>query len=943
TIIEFLLHHYEDTKVTPAAMCEAAKNGHFEALQYLHGNVDHSAADAVLFAAAAETGTKAAMDRAPKFGHQALVHDHGIDACSKVAMNDAAPNGHLAVVEFLYEYWTDGCTSRAIDKEAVNGHVGVVEYLLEHRNDGFTASALNAPQIMAVSLRFNCCTSIENKHFLPMKPPMRQTDTFDLDLSEQPAMVIWASCQPTGSAAERRQMYYKDTAIAGAAARGHLEVIQFLHERQPSNWSTEVMDATNGHLAIVQYLHTNRKEGFTMNAIIGAAANGHLRVVEFLGVYKKEGCWGKKRAQLIGAACDDTGTLNQQSRRSSGIDSSSKREASGAMEAMSARSPSSNVIMQVLNDHGFEAVLCAFLSDRQHNIATWAVTSKTTRGAAALRLAIDSARLDVVQALYDAEVVSFKDAFIDAARAGALAVLQWLVAIDSIGDKNEAMKLAAQHGHLAVICYLRECFSADEYDDPEALVMDGILECAAEFGHLHVVEYLGHQHIFDGSTRAMHMAAARGHFDIVQYLQEHCTVGYVDDAVTEAARIGRLDIIEFLLHRYEDTKVTPAAMCEAAKNGHFEVLQYLHGKVDHSAADAVLFAAAAETGRLDIVQFLEERRPPSSTEAAIAAKFGHLALVRYLHDHGIGGCTKMAMDAAATNGHLEVVSFLHHNRQEGCTTVAIDEAAIRGHATVVKFLLEHRDEGCTNSALERTAKNGHLGALQLLYKYLTKKSASDGTVNDTNRCMRDAFVAAACNGHVNVVMWLLEEVPTMIDDVSTSTLAAWSPLCKIVTANQLPVLQLLQQRQQMHYKDIAIAEAAARGHLDVIRFLHEHQSGEWSTDVMDAAATNGHLDVVWFLHTHRNEGCTTMAMDGAARKGHVRVLEFLRDNRTEGCSKDAWNEAIANGHLRVVRFLMAFRPSLCPKDAVNVASCNEDHRLVQLLLSYGLTETTVRL
>jgi ankyrin repeat protein len=57
------------------------------------------------------------------------------------------------------------------------------------------------------------------------------------------------------------------------------------------------------------------------------------------------------------------------------------------------------------------------------------------------------------------------------------------------------------------------------------------------------------------------------------------------------------------------------------------------------------------------------------------------------------GCTTNAIDLAARNGHIEVVKFLHYNRTEGGTAHAIDYASKRGHYKIVQFLLEKRDEG----------------------------------------------------------------------------------------------------------------------------------------------------------------------------------------------------------------------------------------------------------
>jgi ankyrin repeat protein len=82
-------------------------------------------------------------------------------------------------------------------------------------------------------------------------------------------------------------------------------------------------------------------------------------------------------------------------------------------------------------------------------------------------------------------------------------------------------------------------------------------------------------------------------------------------------------------------------------------------------------------------------RPEQNKEAmSWAAAYGHLQVVKFLHEKGsVGG--KDLMNKAASGGHLEIVRFLHNNRTEGCTNWAMTDAASNGHLDVVRFLIEH--------------------------------------------------------------------------------------------------------------------------------------------------------------------------------------------------------------------------------------------------------------
>lgn len=81
-------------------------------------------------------------------------------------------------------------------------------------------------------------------------------------------------------------------AMDKAAAGGHLDVLQWLHENRHEGCSIRAMNhaSLHGHLHVVRWLHENRREGCTNNAMDNAAKNGHLDIVKFLHENRKEGC-----------------------------------------------------------------------------------------------------------------------------------------------------------------------------------------------------------------------------------------------------------------------------------------------------------------------------------------------------------------------------------------------------------------------------------------------------------------------------------------------------------------------------------------------------------------------------------------------------------------------------------------------------------------------------
>lgn len=68
------------------------------------------------------------------------------------------------------------------------------------------------------------------------------------------------------------------------AAKGHLDVIQWLHEHRTEGCTEEAVNgaAANGRIHIVRWLLENRSEGFSGNGIHKAAVNCHADMLALL-------------------------------------------------------------------------------------------------------------------------------------------------------------------------------------------------------------------------------------------------------------------------------------------------------------------------------------------------------------------------------------------------------------------------------------------------------------------------------------------------------------------------------------------------------------------------------------------------------------------------------------------------------------------------------------
>lgn len=180
-------------------------------------------------------------------------------------------------------------------------------------------------------------------------------------------------------------------------------------------------------------------------------------------------------------------------------------------------------------------------------------------------------------------------------------------------------------------------------------------------------------------------------------------------------RRGRLELAKHLYNHYRHRRVRPT---------HFFRIPIPLGRLDldHGAYNAAeghldcvqwLYETFADAEDIDLFKSITRQEWEDPGEIHVmdtAAKYGHLGVIKYLHQISVlfkendqkkrkrGGtmsgtgptCSTAAIDLAAGNNYLQVVEWLHQNRKEGFTEQAVHLAAINGHLEMVQWLQEHR-------------------------------------------------------------------------------------------------------------------------------------------------------------------------------------------------------------------------------------------------------------
>ncbi|KAJ3280479.1 hypothetical protein HDU79_011691 [Rhizoclosmatium sp. JEL0117] len=250
---------------------------------------------------------------------------------------------------------------------------------------------------------------------------------------------------------------------------------------------------------------------------------------------------------------------------------------------------------------------------------------------------------------------------------------------------SQSIKTVAANSHLFhllptfyTICinqYPQETWSTD----PPLFLHQNIPLLAAKAGNLHALEFLHTLQNVPFSPSVMDTAASNGHYDIVRFLQSNRNrEGCTTDAMDGASRIGDLRILR-LLDEERSEGCTSYAMLWAIQSGRLDVVKFLVGTRNMSEEltgrpnrEGVIanwcVGDAASRGHLNVVRYLCEKGLGSPGESGLqeAAQAGHVHVVEYLMETGFGGSIRDA-DLVALSGSYETFRFLHEEEKLSLT------------------------------------------------------------------------------------------------------------------------------------------------------------------------------------------------------------------------------------------------------------------------------------
>ncbi|XP_039281596.1 protein TANC2 [Nilaparvata lugens] len=305
------------------------------------------------------------------------------------------------------------------------------------------------------------------------------------------------------------------------------------------------------------------------------------------------------------------------------------------------------------------------------------------------------------------------------------------------------------------------------------------------------------------------------------------------------------------------------------------------------------------------------------------------ALCLFAHE----GCAEM------TALLLEFGASLEGANSQGCTPLIL--AAARGHADIVRTLVGAgaalgRTDTAGRCALVHAARNGHLEVAALL---LACDWVVDPRLQGQHVTLAEAaqqtLVAAAAQGHLEIVEYLLDMAETCVDGRDTLTgetaltVAAGNGCSTVVTA-------LLNRG----------ANPAVTNHKDTTALLLAVSEGHWAVTerlLQSTAGVGGLAGGAGGLDQTDAQGRTALIV--AAAEGHTGLIELLLDKGSELGRQDkdgmtALGWACVRGRTQAAQVLLDRGAEINQADntgriPLDLAAVQGNPTLVQLLLERG--------
>ncbi|OWZ08737.1 hypothetical protein PHMEG_00018673 [Phytophthora megakarya] len=484
--------------------------------------------------------------------------------------------------------------------------------------------------------------------------------------------------------------------------------------------------AAKGHLDLVQWLHTHRTEGCSSVAFIKASVNNHLQLLEWLYQFYPQ--VANPTEEIVKAAeCGNTEIimfLHSKIRRDQVEPALEAAAANGHVEVLNAllNRPYSMRKSFVAAAANGQTQVVQFLLERGFNDRFSFVNP-------ALVKAAEGGHCEVISLLFHkSDAYTIGDSLIAAAADGREAVVTLLLESCKIEKMTiaRALEKAAENCHYDALKLLLENFNNDggsnEKWRAQVASIDLAFTSAVERGCLEIVKLLIDT-ISTPLSDVLIVAGANYRLDVLGYIIDYCETRNakcefyyqtIADLAEMAATSRNIDMAKILVAQCVILN-TGGALRIAVDNDDVEMLRvfltissfvYIRGAL----------VKAVKTNRVEMLEILIERATPCMIEEALmqVGATGTSSIPKMLLDRCDPGSYCRIFDNAAGQGLIGLIQLLQDKMERHSIRCAVISAAIRGHADVVKELMDKCDLTGITCAFEMAALRGYVDIVNLL-------------------------------------------------------------------------------------------------------------------------------------------------------------------------------------------------------------------------------------
>lgn len=278
-----------------------------------------------------------------------------------------------------------------------------------------------------------------------------------------------------------------------------------------------------------------------------------------------------------------------------------------------------------------------------------------------------------------------------------------------------------------------------------------------------------------------------------------------------------------------------------------------------------------------------------------ASKNGYLTLFKYFC-FSEKKINKGVMSCACVYGHLNIVKYLHNINRSRFTTFALVKAIENDHYEIVEFLhkigliLPDNDSGVYLSKIRYLSETNNLVALKQVYnsKYnskYTKKYKCGFIFYELLKAIKNGFFEMAEFISTTGIIIQDHDIQLVIDDKNIDTL-------KFLDHLDLNIDYTIQHMNK----------ATKLGCLDIVIFLYNVKNIQPDETTMQIASTHGYLEIVKFLHNTNVIPITLSAMDCAISSKHFFIVKYLH-HRGYKWSINALHNICQTGNLSIIKYL----------------------------------------